>query len=337
VELLKTDSQKSLSSREPRSESANIPAEKHRNSRENDSPLLTEPKKTPNLACCAVGKKSETRENPEKTGQIRCTSKPSASRNSAIIQLATSGAIRRTGKCRMSVLLLAVAFSTSVCFSADDTARKDEKSANVAKEPEHQYGASLDGKGRTSMFGIEASGYKFVYVIDRSGSMGGDGNAALKAAKAELLGSIKKLESTHAFQIVFYNERPAVFNPTGNGLAVFANDRNKDLAERFLDSISAQGGTEHEAALRIAFKLKPDVIFWLTDADRPKLDDEQIARINRLASGTIINAIEFGTGPKKEEENFLKKIAEGNAGEHVYVDVTKLGKQEPPHSASPPP
>ncbi len=148
----------------------------------------------------------------------------------------------------------------------------------------------------------------------------------MKAAKAELLASIKKLESTHSFQIVFYNERPATFNPKGNGLAVFANDKNKELAERFLDSISARGGTEHEAALRIALKLHPDVIFWLTDADRPKLDDEQIARINRLAAGTIINAIEFGSGPKKEEENFLEKIAEGNAGEHVYVDVTKLEK-----------
>jgi hypothetical protein len=227
--------------------------------------------------------------------------------------------------------MFAIALGPAVCHSADETGKKDDKAAKSAKppkEPDHNYGPALDGKGRTSMFGIEGKGYKFVYVIDRSGSMGGDGNAALKAAKAELLASIKKLESTHSFQIVFYNERPATFNPKDNGLAVFANDRNKDMAERFLDSISAQGGTEHEAALRIAFKLKPDVIFWLTDADRPKLDDEQIARLNHLAAGTIINSIEFGTGPQneKDKENFLKKIAEANAGEHVYVDVKKLGK-----------
>jgi uncharacterized protein with von Willebrand factor type A (vWA) domain len=227
------------------------------------------------------------------------------------------------------VCLLFVAFGATLCHSADDTGKKDEKNAkpaNAAKEPEHRYGPALDGKGHTSMFGVEGAGYKFVYVIDRSGSMGGDGNAALKAAKAELLASIKKLERTHAFQIVFYNERPATFNPKNNGLAVYANDRNKELAERFLDSISAQGGTEHEAALKIALKLKPDVIFWLTDADRPRLDDEQIARINRLAAGTIIHAIEFGSGEKKEGDNYLKKIAKANAGEHVYVDVKKLGK-----------
>jgi hypothetical protein len=225
------------------------------------------------------------------------------------------------------VFLLVVALGTTLCHSAEETGKKDEKtaeSAKVAKEPDHNYGPTLDGKARTSMFGVEGVGYKFVYVIDRSGSMGGDGNATLKAAKAELLASIKKLESMHAFQIVFYNERPATFNPKGNGLAVFANDRNRDLAERFLDSISAKGGTEHEAALRIALKLKPDVIFWLTDADRPKLDDAQVERINRLAAGTVIHAIEFGPGAQKEKDNFLEKIAAANAGEHLYVDVKKL-------------
>jgi hypothetical protein len=156
--------------------------------------------------------------------------------------------------------------------------------------------------------------------------MGGDGNATLKAAKAELLASIRKLERTHSFQIVFYNEKPTTFNPANNGLAVFANDRNKELAERFIDSISAGGGTEHDAALRMALKLKPDVIFWLTDADRPKLDDDEIARFNNLAAGTVINAIEFGSGPQKEKDNFLTKIAEANAGEHKYVDVRTLEK-----------
>lgn len=199
------------------------------------------------------------------------------------------------------------------------------KSGAKTKTEEPRYAPLPDGKARTGMFGVEAKGYRFVYLIDRSGSMGGDGNAALKAAKAELLASIGKLESTHSFQIVFYNERPARFDPKGNGQTVFANDRNKELAEKFLDSISAQGGTEHEAALRIALKLKPDVIFWLTDADRPKLDDAQIARINHFAAGTVVHCIEFGSGPKKGEGDFLKKIAAANAGEHVYVDVKELG------------
>ena len=225
------------------------------------------------------------------------------------------------------ILFLVFALGTSFCHAADDTGKKeaeDVKSGKTLKESDHRYGPSLDGKGHTSMFGVEGEGYKFVYVIDRSGSMGGDGNAALKAAKTELLASIKKLESTHSFQIVFYNHRTAVFDPKGTGQTVFATDANKDKAERFLDSISAQGGTEHEAALKLVLKLKPNVVFWLTDADRPKLDDEQIERVNRLAAGTVINAIEFGSGEQKDKDNFLEKVAEANAGKYHYVDVTKL-------------
>ncbi len=77
-----------------------------------------------------------------------------------------------------AVLLLVVAFGATLCYSAEEPGKKDEKTAKPArifKEPEHNYGPSLDGKGHTSMFGVEASGYRFVYVIDRSGSMGGTG------------------------------------------------------------------------------------------------------------------------------------------------------------------
>ncbi len=79
-----------------------------------------------------------------------------------------------------------------------------------------RYDLGMDGKAHTSMFGVQAQGYKFVYVIDRSGSMGGSGPTALKAAKAELLASLNDLGQTHQFQIVFYNEKPALFNPTGD-------------------------------------------------------------------------------------------------------------------------
>ena len=209
-----------------------------------------------------------------------------------------------------------IGFIAANCLAADDNKKTDSKAEKIeksnkaakpgitSKEPDRNYLPTLDGKGRTSMFGVEGVGYKFVYVIDRSGSMGGDGNAALKAAKAELLASIKKLESTHSFQIVFYNDTPTMFNPAGNGLAVFATDRNKDLAERFLDSISAQGGTEHEAALRMALKLKPDVIFWLTDADRPEARRRPDRAAQPPRRGHVINTIEFGSGPQKGKGKF---------------------------------
>jgi hypothetical protein len=181
------------------------------------------------------------------------------------------------------------------------------------------------GKAHTSMFGIEAEGYKFVYVLDRSASMGGPGAAALKAAKAELIASLNNLERTHQFQIVVYNDRPTMFNPTGDPQrAVFATEQNKEEAAKFIESIAPFGGTQHDDALVMAVKLCPNVIFWLTDADDPKLGAAKQERVNRMAAGITIHAVEFGGGPQADANNFLVKIARESGGKHAYVDVSKL-------------
>ena len=179
------------------------------------------------------------------------------------------------------------------------------------------------GKARTSFFGLIGEGYKFVYVFDRSGSMGGSGRNSLRTVKAELLQSLKNLDTVHQFQIIFYNERPVLFNPTGTpGRLAFATESNKQRAIRFIDSVAADGGTDHEEALKLAIRLQPDVIFFLTDADDPKLSPAQLAKIRDLAAGIIINAIEFGPGPKPPGGSFLADLARQNGGGYAYVDVS---------------
>jgi hypothetical protein len=185
------------------------------------------------------------------------------------------------------------------------------------------------GRGRTSLFGLSGEGYKFAYVFDRSGSMGGEGRESLKLVKAELIKSLDRLDTVHQFQIVFYNERPVVFNPTGTpGRLAFATDENKQRAAKFLDSIAATGGTDHEEALRTAIGLRPDVIFFLTDADDPKLSAAQLAKIRRSAAGTIINTIEFGPGAKPKGSNFLEDLAKQNGGRYIYIDISKYNAKK---------
>jgi len=229
-------------------------------------------------------------------------------------------------------LLLAVTFGSIA--SAKEPVKK---AADAEASPEKQLeglGFSLapkeDGKGRTSLFGLVGEGYKFVYVFDRSGSMGGQGRESLRAVKAELVRSLKPLDSVHQFQIIFYNERPVVFNPTGTpGRLAFATEDNKQRAVRFLDSITANGGTAHEDALRLAIRLQPDVIFFLTDADDPKLTPAQLAKIRHRAAGIIINAIEFGPGPKPAATSFLADLARQNGGKYVYIDISKYKADKP--------
>jgi hypothetical protein len=181
------------------------------------------------------------------------------------------------------------------------------------------------GSARTSVFGAIGEGRKFVYVFDRSGSMDGHGGAPLQAAKAELIASLKDLGQTHQFQIIFYNEHPRLFTPSGTpGRLVFGTDQNKYLAQKFVGSITADGATRHEDALEMAVKMAPDVIFFLTDADEPRLSTKQLLHVAQRNAGTTINAIEFGFGAQADLDNFLVKLARQNGGTHVYVDVSRL-------------
>ncbi|HIQ22262.1 MAG TPA: hypothetical protein EYH34_13640 [Planctomycetes bacterium] len=181
---------------------------------------------------------------------------------------------------------------------------------------------ALGGRGRTSVFGVPGEGYKFAYVFDRSASMGGSGRNALGAAKAELIRSLESLEPTHQFMIIFYNEFPTVFNPSGRpGKLPFATERNKQRARRFVEGIIAAGGTRHREALLTAIRTQPDVIFFLTDADEPRLSDAQVDEITRRAGGITINTIEFGLGPKQGGMNFLEKLARQSGGGYAYVDI----------------
>jgi len=182
------------------------------------------------------------------------------------------------------------------------------------------------GRARTRVFGIEAEGHKFVYVFDRSGSMGGSSrNSPLNTAKAELLASLEGLGDTHQFQIIFYNEQPTIFALAGQpGKLVFGNEQNKASAQKFVRGIIADGGTRHLEALELALKLHPDVIFFLTDADQPELSPAQLAKISRINGGSCsINAIEFGLGPEIGNDNFLVRLARENGGRHTYIDVSR--------------
>lgn len=182
--------------------------------------------------------------------------------------------------------------------------------------------SAAGGKARTTVYGLKGEGHRFVYVFDRSGSMGGSGNRALNSAKKELLQSIADLGDTHQFQIIFYNEQPTIMKFDNLPNLMFANAENKARARLFVAGITADGATAHEPALNLALTLEPDVIFFLTDADQPELSAAALQKIQKRNHGSaVINTIEFGLGPKIRKENFLDRLAAQNGGASVYVDI----------------
>ncbi len=194
----------------------------------------------------------------------------------------------------------------------------------VGARPNKQVG----GKTETGVYGVRGVGSKFVYVFDRSGSMNGFQGRPLASAKAEMLKSIDSLEEIHQFQIIFYNERPSIFNPFRPQAPrlMFGDASSKQMAAEYVNSVVADGGTRHLGALQLALQLAPDVIFFLTDAAEPSLSTDELDQIRRRNErvGASINSIEFGSGPYNGEDNFLVKLARQNGGRHAYVDVSRL-------------
>jgi hypothetical protein len=163
-------------------------------------------------------------------------------------------------------------------------------------------------------------------VLDRSGSMGEPANKPLRAAKAELLESLERLDGLQQFFLIFYNEDVRQFVP-GPRARHFADDANKTAARRFVDSVQAQGGTRHFEALQRAINLRPDVIFLLTDGEqKDDLSADELTRLSRLNGGlSQIHVIQFAGAAYAG--NSLVQLANENRGQHNYKNIREIKKE----------
>ena len=101
-----------------------------------------------------------------------------------------------------------------------------------------------------------------------------------------------------------------------------ATAANKARVRTQLTKISPDGGTDHMLAIRAALDLKPEVIFFLTDADLMTRAD--VAEILKEAGPTRIQAVEFGIGTGMNGSEPLQKLSGATGGSYRYVDVRQF-------------
>jgi hypothetical protein len=186
-------------------------------------------------------------------------------------------------------------------------------------------GGNRSGTGSgngTSMYGIPAKGRKFVYVIDRSSSM----TDVLVQAKNELMASLRRLDESQAFQVIFFNDQPRELR---HRFALFhGTEADRQLVEDQLPGISASGGTNRRLALLEALDYQPDVVYFLTDSEE-EMSAAQREEVRRRLKGAQINCVEFGIGPPitdsrgKQVPNFLHKLAQESGGGYQYGDKNR--------------
>ncbi|NIA21841.1 MAG: VWA domain-containing protein, partial [Anaerolineaceae bacterium] len=180
------------------------------------------------------------------------------------------------------------------------------------------FGTGRGGGGGTNFFGVAGVARKIVFVVDRSGSM----TDSIMYVKHELKRSIGVLKPNQQFFVIFYSSGPPQMMPVRKLL--WATEANKQSAYEFIDNIVPIGQTDPDEALSEAFKLKPELVYLLTDGEFDKKTVGHIDRLNRGHKVTV-NTICF---IYSNGEAILMEIANKNDGTYKYVGEDDLQSLE---------
>ena len=153
------------------------------------------------------------------------------------------------------------------------------------------------------------AGRTVVYVLDRSSSMGPD--RLLRRAVDAIRASLEELGPDARFQIVAYNGGTSMPMPRPLAATAAARDRAGD----WMASLTAEGRSDHKAALLEALSLRPDEVYLLTDADDLLETD---VRFVPPGARVRISAAVFG-GNRPATGTPLERLAERTGGKVEYV------------------
>ncbi|MEQ1904601.1 MAG: hypothetical protein ABL888_10475 [Pirellulaceae bacterium] len=210
--------------------------------------------------------------------------------------------------------------STAQPLSAEDLSAiaREQKSLAGRQPPGPLVTTSLFGSG-------PIEGRRFVFLLDRSASMGERGLGVLPLAEKQLVSAVEALTDTNHFQVLAYHEQAAVI---GERTMLAASSDNKRRISEFILDLAAYGSTNHEAGLYSALALRPDVIIWMTDGGYPELNAGQIQAFCSTASKRVaVHAIEFGTRTEQPNNSFMRNLAKASGGSYRYVDVAAWKEQ----------
>ncbi|MEE9304436.1 MAG: VIT and VWA domain-containing protein, partial [Thiotrichaceae bacterium] len=158
---------------------------------------------------------------------------------------------------------------------------------------------------------------EMVFVLDTSGSMGGQ---PLNASKAFMRHAVKQLRTNDYFRIIDFGSSPREYSQT----ALPATTDNLYRGIEHINSLSARGGTEIVAAIEQAFKPETTantmrIVVFLTDGYIGN-ESDVLAKINRLRGEARIYALGVGSSVNRY---LLDEMAHAGRGFTRYIDPSK--------------
>ncbi len=182
-------------------------------------------------------------------------------------------------------------------------------------------GNGREGGDGQSFFGLASEGKSFVFVLDCSLSMNhphdSDAKTRFRKMKMELMNSLSHLRPDQEFFIIFFNHEAI---PMPAERLVSAAPENKQYFLDWVEQVPAQGDTDPTAALLLALRMRPDVIYFLTDGCFSGPANDIVKNIQQ--SRTTIHTIVFETMLTEKQQAGLELMRQ----KKVSAAMTKLGE-----------
>lgn len=168
------------------------------------------------------------------------------------------------------------------------------------------------GNGRVGFFGTEGNGTKFVFIVDCSRSMKDE---RFGRARNELSKTLEFLTEDQEFSIIFFsNHAIPMYAPKEAAGLVKVDESTRKKARKWMMSRGAFGDTYPDEAFQMALRMKPDVIYFLTDGEFSPSARDVCRREN--TDNVTIHTIAFCT---RKGESLLRDIASDNGGRYRFV------------------
>lgn len=177
---------------------------------------------------------------------------------------------------------------------------------------------------------------RIVFVIDATGTMLG---LKFELVQRELATAIRALDPAVEFTIVVFKggDSDAEWAQPFTRALIRANEGNKTKAIEFLQRVKVVGkGTNPMPALRLAFRQKPELIYFLTDGEFNNVVtyDRVIEEVRKLNASkrTRLNTIAF-LSDDPQADDVLRTLARNHGGSFSKITDRDLEATTQPSTA----
>jgi Ca-activated chloride channel family protein len=159
----------------------------------------------------------------------------------------------------------------------------------------------------------ESLAREVVFILDTSGSMGGE---SIRQAKAALLMAVERMRPQDRFNVIEFNSRArALFRDSKAG-----SRENVEQAVAFIDQLEADGGTEIRKALELALDGKQKherirQVVFLTDGSVSN-EEELFTLIHNQLGDSRLFTVGIGSAPNSY---FMTRAATLGRGSYTFI------------------